>query len=162
MPMPTYFLTFTTHGTWLHGDERGSTERRGKHKRGKTLPPDLLLEAANRRRMKHPPLTLDAGQRGCVRRAVEDDCDFRKRTIVALAVRTNHVHLVVEAMDPIESVLQNVKAWATRRLHEKELVQADRPIWTESGNKIVLRDVVAVTRAVDYVKNQQGEALPEV
>jgi REP element-mobilizing transposase RayT len=159
--MSTYFLTFTTHGTWLHGDERGSTERRGKHKRGKTLSPDPLLEVANRRRMKHPALTFDASQRGCVRRAVEDDCDFRKRTIVALAVRTNHVHLVVEATDSIESVLQNVKAWATRRLREEELVQANRPIWTEGGNKVVLQDAGAIARVVEYVNNQQGEALRE-
>ena len=25
--LPSYFLTFTTYGTWLHGDTRGSVDR---------------------------------------------------------------------------------------------------------------------------------------
>lgn len=26
-----YFITFRTHGTWLHGDQRGSVDRHGRN-----------------------------------------------------------------------------------------------------------------------------------
>jgi hypothetical protein len=41
-------ITMTTYGTWLRGAKRGWIDE------GKILPADPILEAADRRRMKHP------------------------------------------------------------------------------------------------------------
>jgi hypothetical protein len=46
-------ITMTTYGTWLRGDRRGWVDD------GKILPPDPILEAADRRRMKHPVYIFD-------------------------------------------------------------------------------------------------------
>jgi hypothetical protein len=35
-----YFITFTCHGTWLHGDERGSVDRGHNAPGTPFLPPD--------------------------------------------------------------------------------------------------------------------------
>ncbi|MCG3183747.1 MAG: hypothetical protein ICCCNLDF_01856 [Planctomycetes bacterium] len=156
-----YLLTWNTFGTWLHGDERGSVDRKGNTFREKFLGHDPLLEAANRRRMNHPPLILDARQRGCVRRAIESDCGKRGRQILALNVRTNHVHLVVAAHDSVDRVLHNVKAWSTRALRDAGLVDRNTPVWTSSGNKRVLDTPESVSAAIDYVLLEQGEDLPE-
>ena len=48
MPTLGTLLTFTTYGTWLRGDARGWID-------GVLMPPDPVLESADRGRMVHPP-----------------------------------------------------------------------------------------------------------
>jgi hypothetical protein len=90
-PTLAYLLTWTTYGTWLHGDQRTSASR----KQSRVLKPDPVLEAQMRRRMKHPPLTLDAKMRRVVRETIEEHSEYRGWTLMKLNVRTNHIHLVV-------------------------------------------------------------------
>src|SRR5947208_537535 len=49
MPTLGTLLTFTTYGTWLRGDARGWIDD------GVLMPPDPVLETADRGRMAHPP-----------------------------------------------------------------------------------------------------------
>ena len=71
-PMPdplAFFLTWTTYGTWLPGDERGWVWK-GK---GFQLPePDK--ERAARERMTEPPCTLDDQQRHVVEETITEHC----------------------------------------------------------------------------------------
>jgi hypothetical protein len=49
-----YFLTWTTYGTWLPGDERGWNRKGGPAPQ----PPNPLLVALARSRMKEPEFVL--------------------------------------------------------------------------------------------------------
>ena len=53
-----YFLTWTTYGTWLPGDERGWVEKPGQFREL-----DVQRQQTARQRMTEPPLTLDGEQR---------------------------------------------------------------------------------------------------
>src|SRR5439155_7701773 len=53
-----YFLTWTTYGTWLPGDERGWVEKSGQFRE-----PAPQRQQAARQRMTEPALTLDVEQR---------------------------------------------------------------------------------------------------
>jgi len=58
-----YLISFRTYGTWLHGDPRGSVDRRTHNKYGTPkIPPKLRLINAERSQLKHPPVKLDAYQ----------------------------------------------------------------------------------------------------
>ena len=87
-----YFITWTTYGTWLHGDERGSFAR------GKGYEP-----ASERRRlaaealMTDDPVRLTPDQRAAVEAAIIDHCTSQGWDLHACNVRTNHVHVVVSA-----------------------------------------------------------------
>jgi len=155
-----YLLTFTTYGTWLHGDERGSVNRRARG-RSKPIAPDAILNDHMRDKLKHPALKLSGPMRKDVREALTGYCDFKQWPLQALHVRTSHVHLVVSAVADSARMLNGLKARATRMLREAGLLQADRPIWTERGNIGLLFTRQAVTEAIDYVMHQQGEALPD-
>lgn len=157
--MQTYHYIFGTYGTWLHGDERGSIDRKGQTLRDKHLAPDPLLEAANRKRLKHSPITLDARQRGFIKKAIENDCKHRQREIRALNVRTNHVHAVIASDDASERVLQQIKAWATRSLRKADLL-GDRPVWASGGFRQKCASPEAVPNAIRYVHSGQGPDLP--
>ncbi len=150
-----YFLTWTTYGTWLPGDERGWVAKPGEF-----LPPDALREQASRSLMTEPPLFLDLAQREIVENTITDHCRHRGWHLHAVACRTNHVHVVVTApgRDP-EDVMDQFKAWCTRRLKERlecadpETVRTNW--WTQRGSKRWLNDDESLAIAIQYVREFQ-------
>ncbi|MEX0784141.1 MAG: transposase [Dehalococcoidia bacterium] len=153
-----YFLTFTCHGTWLHGDERGSVQRLG--------PENVLELDANRarhesarRRMTGDPVTLDLEQRRVVDSAIRETCKFHGWEVKALNVRTNHVHLVVASDVVPERVMNTVKVWATTMLKRGGLLPPGGDVWTRRGSKRYLWREDHVSEVCWYVLNRQGPDL---
>src|SRR5262245_32581529 len=109
-----YHITWTTYGSWLHGDGRGWVES----DRFQVLPPDPRREEVARGRMAASPTRLDVSQRRPVEQTVRDHCAIRRWVLHALNARTNHVHVVVTADIPPEAVMNQLKAWCSRRLTE--------------------------------------------
>ena len=76
--------------------------------------------------------------------------------MLALNVRTNHVHSVVQATGrKPELVLNYFKSWATRRLREIEYRAIDARIWTEGGSTRWINNEAGLRGAMDYELNQQ-------
>src|SRR3712207_6995047 len=58
-PYTTLFRSFRCYGTWLHGDERGSVDRRHNVLGSPPREPHAGLRRAEARQLKHPAITLD-------------------------------------------------------------------------------------------------------
>ena len=125
-----YFITFTTYGTWLPGDERGSVSRRRNDPGTPVLQPSIMRRTMAVSKMKHEPMTLRAAERGLVEDTIREVCEHRGWFVQAVNVRTNHVHLLVSAHVSGEKIMNDVKAWSTRRLRECALIAPDREVWT--------------------------------
>ena len=54
-----YFLTFRTYGTWLHGDERGSVDRKHNQFGEPLLLPSPDWQQSNIAQMKSAPCTFN-------------------------------------------------------------------------------------------------------
>src|SRR5438105_4580193 len=93
-----YLISLRTYGTWLHGDERGSMDRKHNVYGTSRIAPNSPLKKSDTKQLKHPPIILDAKQREVVEKAVREVCDHRPYVLRAINVRTNHVHTVVTAM----------------------------------------------------------------
>ncbi len=93
-----YLITFRCYGTWLHGDERGSTDRKHNIYGTPKIASNLALERSDSKQRKQSPVTLGARERNVVETAVREACDYRKYMLLAINVRTNHAHTVVSAM----------------------------------------------------------------
>jgi REP element-mobilizing transposase RayT len=150
--MSRYFITWTTYGTWLHGDARGWADKEGYHK-GKQAD-DALLRQRRERQLKHPPITITPKMRVCVETAIREVCEHRGWKLHELNARTNHVHAVVAADATADKVLGDFKAYATRALRKAKLLASDKEVWTEGGDKVFLRGDDAVERCCEYVRNQ--------
>ncbi|MCI0739413.1 MAG: transposase [Gemmataceae bacterium] len=158
-----YFLTWTTYGTWLPGDERGWVA-----KPGDIRAPDAERRQAARRQLTEPPLTLDLEQRRIVEGTIADHCRIRGWQLHAVNARTQHVHVVVTApgRDP-EVVMDQFKAWCTRKLKERErsLRSVGEAIrqnwWTQRGSKRWLNDTKSLEEMIQYVIEEQGEPTPK-
>ena len=155
-----YFLTWTTYGTWLPGDSRGWVDRRRRH--GEVVePPDPQREATARRAMKEEPVTLDAGLRRVVHKAMLDTAAYRGWFVHALEVRSNHVHVVATAEDKAaEEVMRVLKAYASRALSKARPERTGR-WWTRQGSKRNLFTDKALAAAIRYVQKQGAVRMNE-
>jgi hypothetical protein len=88
-------ISWTCHGQWLHGDQRGSVDPEHNVTDTPWLPPAPDREAAERERMVQPPYEMDAQRRRIVLEAICNVCAFRGWTLHAVHVRARHVHVVV-------------------------------------------------------------------
>ena len=157
-----YLITFRTYGTWLHGDERGSMDRREYNVYGEMkIAPNALARSRDRNLMKSPPFEMDAAARSVVKEAIREVCAFRNYGLFALNVRTNHVHLVVSACWAPGFMMNAFKSYATRRLRNEGAVSGNVRIWSRHGSTRYLWCDEHVAVAVEYVINGQGDELPK-
>ncbi|MEX0784178.1 MAG: transposase [Dehalococcoidia bacterium] len=85
---------------------------------------------------------------------------FRDWELMALNVRTNHVHAVVDANATPERVMNDYKVWATKRLRTERITAPKRPIWARHGSTIWLWTGRDLEAACAYVSEGQGNDLP--
>ncbi len=99
-----FFITFSCYGSRLHGAESGSVDRYHNVFGARRVVPDpARLDAADKL-MEHAPYILDASARQMALQAIQEVCAHRAWTLIALQVRTTHVHVVVEAETQPEAV----------------------------------------------------------
>ena len=158
-PAVIHLITFACYGCHLHGDAAGSVDR------AHNLPGSRLLEArpgrvaAELRKMDQPPYEMDRSRREVVLAALLERCQQRQWTLLAAHVRTNHVHMVVEAEARPERVMNDVKSYASRRLNQMRLDEPARKRWARHGSTRWLWKPEHVSAAIRYVVDEQGEAM---
>ena len=149
-----WYLTWTTYGTWLHGDLRGS------HLDGRYLPPDPTLEEAMPEALADDPVYLTDAQRALVHAALAAECAAQGWHLHVPNVRTNHVHVVVSANRDGKAVRTRLKAVASDALSTNAGLpmagkNGRRRWWTEKGNVVPLEDERGLDEAVVYVRDLQ-------
>ena len=144
-----YHITWTTYGTWLSGDTRGWV----KGGEAGIREPDPDIEAEVKARMTDDPVILTGEQREVVEATIRGVVAHRGWSLHALNVRTNHVHLVVTAERHPDVVMEQFKAWCSRRLSEK--LGRKRKWWTEHGSTKWINDEAYLANAIRYVNEGQ-------
>ena len=156
-----YLISFRTYGTWLHGDQRGSIDRFHNRYGSPYLPANRNWHKFNQQTLKTKPVSLDARQRKSVKVALVETCMIRKWPLLALNVRTNHIHVVVTADTLPGRVLNALKANATRQLRTERLWSHCFSPWADKGSSRWLWNEQSVAKAVEYVLYGQGNELPD-
>jgi REP element-mobilizing transposase RayT len=154
-----YLITFRAHGTWLHGDERGSIDRFHRTYGTPMLPPSLQRANYERRLRKQQPVNLDSRKRASIESGILETCTIRNWSLWAFNIRTNHVHTVVSADCKPERILSALKANATRSMREAGCWKSDRSPWVYRGSKRYLWTERQLNDAIEYVMHDQGEPL---
>ena len=97
---------------------------------------------------------LDARCRLIVLEAIREVCLHRRWTLLAAHVRVRHVHAVVQADVKPEKLMNDFKAYASRRLSESG--DPSRKRWARHGSTVWLFDDQSARNAVRYVVESQG------
>ena len=145
-----YFLTWTTYGTWLPGDERG-WNRKGDFE---YLPANQLANEAATSKLKETPLVLDISARQIVDKVIRKHCEIRSWKLYAVNVRSNHVHVVVDSPGYLpETVASQFKAWCTRKLSLR--FRNRSRFWTQGTSCRWINQEDDLLAAVEYTSELQ-------
>ena len=147
-----WLFTNTTYGTWLPGSERGSVSSVRDRRAGDPMlatrqehdqsgePWESALPGIYRSAtslLKCPPIYLTLTQSENLLAQFQETARYRDRTLLAVAIMTNHWHLVVTVPgDPEpDRVLTDFKAYGSRPLNREFGKPASGTWWTMRGSK---------------------------
>ena len=137
-------LTWTTYGNWLQGDKRGYV------KDGKVLSENTGLYKANQNLQKHNTVVLNGRQKEIVRRAIAQECKTIGQKLYAVAVCSNHIHIVTNNINmPIGYVSRHYKNAARLALQENGFVGK---LWTRGYDKRYCCDKDELCAKINYVR----------
>jgi REP element-mobilizing transposase RayT len=155
-----YFIPFTTYGTWLHGDKRGSVDKKHNLYRSEFVGQDLPRSRKERSALKNSLFLLTQRRRKVVLNAIFRVCENRGWVAHAVHVRANHVHIVVTGSAKPEKMMTDFKAYGTRAIKNcMESKSLKERYWTQHGSTKYLWTKQALVSAISYVKNEQGRMM---
>jgi len=155
----TYLITFACYGCHLHGDPSGSVHRDWNLPGGPLLEADTKICLESYNGWTNPLYGLDASRRRVVLSALRQRCQQQQWTLLAAHVRSNHVHIVVDAEVRPERIMNDLKAYASRCLNQSGLDGATRKRWARHGSTRWFWKPEHVSAAIRYVVDEQGEAM---
>ena len=155
----TYLITFAAYGWHIHGDECGSVDRAHNVPGSRLVEEDPKRASAERRVMDQQPYLMDEERRKAVRAAIEEVCEFRGWMLIACHVRSNHVHVVLDAEDAPEKAMLDFKSYASGELNRLKLDGAGRKRWARHGSTRWLWTKEELDAAIVYVVSRQGEPM---
>ena len=156
-----YHAVFTTYGTWLPNDPRGSYSEGiynnqlrilGRIKYGRQSPvpsKEQLMKfwATSSQRISRPVFFLDDQKRSIVADAFSKVIQRLGIKVAAYAIMNDHVHiLVLSSKYRIEYIVNQLKGVATRTLKLKHTP------WTRGCWKVFITDTEALRAAIEYIQ----------
>ena len=143
-----YMVTWTTYGTWLEGEKKGYV------KKGRVLEGDEKLRERGRQNQKHSTVRLARRQRVIIKEAILAGAASTGEDILAIAVSSNHVHVVLHNNGrPIWRTVSRLKNAGFQAMREQGFKGR---LWTRGYDKRYCFDEGALRSRVDYVK-RHGE-----
>jgi len=153
-----YFITFTTYGTWVDGTEKGlgSVDREHNQYGSEFVEPDPAREAGAREAMTQPIYSMDAARRTVVRDAIVALAREKGWRLLAVHVRSNHVHVVIWTDREPGRLMSDLKGRASRDLTCAGFENAERRRWTRHDSTRHLFTNQEGERKVEYTLDEQG------
>jgi hypothetical protein len=147
--------TTTTHGTWVHGDWRGSWRQ------GQLIGPDPFLEETIRQHMTADAVVLDRVEQVLVATAFGRVIRQRGYRAYAAAIRGTHAHVVFGPLyENIMTVYASLRRRASadgcarRRQMQREV---PRHLWTSGRFPVYIFDEDHLHNAINYVRQHNLE-----
>lgn len=121
--------------------------------------PDTQRAFAERQAMIDDPYVLDPIAGRVVLAAIQGHCSYRGWNLLAAHVRSNHVHLIVEAGTSPEKIMNESKSYSSRELNQRAGERPGRKRWARHGSTRWLWNDDDVRGALQYVIEGQGEPM---
>jgi REP element-mobilizing transposase RayT len=109
------------------------------------------------KKLRHPIITLVKAQQAIVLETIKKHCKLKDWKLYAVHVRSNHIHLIVEAREKPEKIMSGLKAWATRMLRRKGY--EIQKVWTRNGSTKYIFSHEKLNEKIKYVIDGQGEKM---
>jgi hypothetical protein len=166
----------TTHGTWLHGDLRGSWRN------GRLIGPDPYLEAESRARMSNDAIVLDELERKIVVKVFGQAVREKRHRVFAATFQATHVHIIFGPLnEDIKTVIARFKyrSAAAVLAHRRDSCPAEtaglysravparcrtpKSLWTAGRFPVFIFNELHLLNAIEYVRdhNRRDGLMPD-
>ena len=154
-----YFITYRTYASWLHGDYKGSVHHAAAQIGTPTIPHHETMRLQIQSRLSSKEFILNYEQSKIVLQGIQLACTTYHWRLFAAHVRTDHAHMVIQApVDPARVITQT-KAYATRALRRKTLIQENTKCWAKHGSTKYIWFPEKIYFPMYYVIEQQGRKM---
>ena len=140
-------ITWTTYGTWLQGDAKGFVTK------GKIREANIALKKSNIGNLKEATVRLGQRERDIVRDAILGAAKRFQQKIHAIAVHSNHVHIVAEYVEVPMGVLVGCYKSASRIALKNYGFEGK--VWTRGYDKRFCYDAAALRSRINYVQRHK-------
>ena len=145
--MIAFMATWTTYGTWLQGNKRGYV------KNGTILEANAELEEFNRKSLKHDKMKIPRSLRIIVKNSILKEAEEIGQKIYAIAVCSNHVHIVVESISKrCGYSVGRFKRAATKALRK---YGCKDKVWTKGFDKRYCYNEQELEKKIKYVQRHE-------
>ena len=118
--------------------------------------PDRFDHSLNR--LSPEPFVLTPIAQTLVSKVMRDHCTIRNWDLRSLAVRSNHVHVVIASPEkPPEMIVKQLKEWGTRKLRSHRIVGPSRRVWADHASTIYLYQPGSMEKQIHYVNEMQDQ-----
>ena len=142
-----YIVTWTTYGTWLQGRKKGFV------KDGEVRGENVALKMDCEEKLKGVPMRLRGKEKEIVREAILEAAKHFKQNIRAIAVCSNHVHIVCGYVEVPIGVLVGYYKNAGRKALQKSGYEGR--VWTRGYDKRFCFDRKALKERIKYVEGHR-------
>jgi REP element-mobilizing transposase RayT len=115
----------------MHGAAEGSVDRNHNRYGAPLAKPNPQRLMAELHLMHQPPYQLDEARREAALKAILDRRNQANWRLLAAHVRSNHVHVVIQAKEKPEFVMTQLKSAASRQLNALGFDDPTRRLGTE-------------------------------
>jgi len=138
-----YMVTWTTYGTWLQGDAKGFVAD------GEVRGENIALKKSNVEKLRGMAVRLDRREKEIVRNAIIEAAKKFEQKILAIAVYSNHIHIVCEYVDVPINVIVGYYKNAGRVALQKSGFEGR--VWTRGYDKRFCFDEKELKARIKYV-----------
>ena len=153
-----YHITFGTYGTRLHGDSRGTVDRRMNRPGDPIIGSDASWWGQEHGRLRFPPVVLTREQMDYVEARVPEICTRGGWNHHTCAAGPDHVHGVLTSPSEGESVRKWLKRWLGETLSAKWPLSHGATWWAEGGSVRWVWTNAISTMSIRYVRDQRATA----
>jgi len=139
-----YMITWTTYGTWLQGEEKRFV------KNGVVRGENVAIKKDSEKKLESKPVRLGREEKDVVREAILEAAKRFQQRIYAIAVYSNHVHIVAQYIDVPISVLAGYYKNAGRVALQKSGFKGR--VWTSGYDKRYCFDEESLRKRIGYVE----------
>jgi len=149
-----YMVTWTTYGTWMQ------REKKGLVKDGKVIGGSGRMWSASNKCLSQKPVRLSAEEMTIARGAIVENAKRIGQRILAIAVCSKHVHIIVGYDGrPIEQAVRRYKNAATAALRTNGM---SGKVWTKGYDKRYCFEEKSLRARIAYVERHNlAEELSE-
>ncbi len=145
----------TTHGSWLHGDVRGSWRD------GRLIGPDPFLHDAIRKRMTHDTVVLSQAEVVCIASSMGQTIQEQGHRVYAATFHHTHLHIVFAPLpEDIGTTIARLKKRSADLILRVRRNRGDdrRHVWTKGRFPVFIFDEGHMHNAIEYVRRHNTRA----